>query len=73
MTRRCGFILNYKQSNEMFKTTCKRSARTARNVADQIDFIVSHVEDGCRFWIMVIDQQVKSGYYREKVGYYRGK
>eukprot|EP00111_Clytia_hemisphaerica_P022815 TCONS_00067160-protein len=57
MTRRCGFILNYRQSNEMFKVTCKRSARTARNVADQIDFIVSHVEDGCRFWIMVIDQQ----------------
>lgn len=42
----------------MFDATCKRPARTARNVASEINFIISYFEDGCRFWILAIDDQV---------------
>ncbi|XP_057308158.1 uncharacterized protein LOC130646030 isoform X2 [Hydractinia symbiolongicarpus] len=56
----CKFCLNYSQAVHMFQTTCKRKPRTARNVADKINFLVTYPVDACRFWVMLMDTDGKN-------------
>lgn len=56
----CKFCLNYSQAVHMFQTTCKRKPRTARNVAEKINFLVTYPVDACRFWVMLMDNDGKN-------------
>ena len=54
----CGFCLDYSKAYEMFQTVCRRSPRTARNVASEITPLVTFPVDSCRFWMVVVDIKV---------------
>ena len=54
----CGFCLDYSKAYEMFQAVCRRSPRTARNVASEITPLVTFPVDSCRFWMVVVDIKV---------------
>ena len=54
----CGFCLDYSKAYEMFQAVCRRTPRTARNVANEITPLVTFPVDSCRFWMVVVDIKV---------------
>ena len=55
-----GFIITENQFVEMCLTGSKQKPKVANDLHDKVEFIVTHAESQCQFWIHLLEQVCSS-------------